>query len=66
MAHSRKDPARSMWLVSYAALLLFFFVRFALERLVPVGPDLVDPLSGVCLGVAIGAMIVAARRKRAT
>ena len=64
MLRSHPNSARIMMRVSWAALLLFFVTRFVLERMVHVPERILDPLSGMFLGIALGAMIVSAARKR--
>ena len=57
--------SRRLLRIGFSALLLFFVARFAAERLGLLSTEIVDPVSGLFLGVAIGAMIVALRRRRA-
>lgn len=56
--------SRNMLRITYAALLLFFITRFAADRFQLLPENFADPVSGLFLGLAIGTMYVALRRKR--
>ena len=58
--------SRRLLRLGFSALLLFFVARFAAERLGLLSTEIVDPVSGLLLGVAVGTMIVALRRNRAS
>lgn len=56
--------SRRLLRIAFSSLLLFFVARFAAERFGLLSTEIVDPVSGLFLGVAIGTMVVALRRHR--